>query len=31
MKSSSYRTGPAMLLEQIDNAKKSARSGLLRG
>ena len=31
MKSSSYRPGLAMLLEHIDNAKKSARSSLLCG
>lgn len=31
MKSSSYRPGLAMLLEHIDNAKKSARSSLLGG
>jgi hypothetical protein len=31
MKSSSYRPSLAMLLEHIDNAKKSARSSLLCG
>jgi len=31
MKSSSYRPGVDMLLEHIDNAKKSARSSLLCG